>query len=328
MTCCSSVNGTCVRTDHRDDRDWPPRPGREARFEPGVTLRQIAGALASTREGRADWEQALRFFNPTTFDECGSVVPEAPPSTYVPTAEEVRDLRLFGPADDPCSGPDDADEEPAPAGPERAAPELAWDPSVRLAYDGSGRLQVEPAREQPDALIELTGSSRRPDLASLPAEERASALRSLAVERGLEPGAVRWDPTIGLHVGLTGARPAAAPISIHEITPDVSNDELFGIIQRQGGLPGVDITSELRASPQYQQFMAEEHAILLSALVLQNLPTTRTPWSSPGSSPLRLALHGAGRLNGQLTDEQLVELAVRRSDERMTFALALERLGR
>jgi hypothetical protein len=293
-------------------------------------MRQITQALAAGRDERGDWERALRHFNPLTFDECGSVRADSPGATYVPTEQEVRDLRFYGPPEDDCSGPGDEADDPADV--ETGAQPGARAPATTLAFDEHGGIRVTDRSERPpewaDAAGDEAGDPRDVDWGSMPADERADALRGLAMERGLNPEALRWSPVLGIHIEIPGARTGSDPYHVDEITDRVSNDALFQTIRAQGGLGGIEITDEVRESPRYQQLMLEAHAQLMVELVLPLVPSrgvARTPLGRLEQSQESLITNV---LTGRPEAEQILAITRQRADERMTYELALERLGR
>ena len=127
----------------------------------------FATALASRPEDREDWSRALRFYNPTTFDDCGCIAGGAQ-QAYIPTEREVRDLRYFGPPDQTGAEPPvpEAEPEPEPAMCPVSLDELA-------------------AAAPPEELTPQPATPASTDWASYTPEQRDAAMLAFAVRGGL-----------------------------------------------------------------------------------------------------------------------------------------------
>ena len=158
----------------------------------------------------------------------------------------------------------------------------------------------------------------RRDWSAFTADERDAAIRDFARRHGLDPEHVAFNPILGPQLQIHNVSLASSLVGLNDLPDDVTNEQLWNVITRQGGLGGFRVTEEMRQTPRYQELQRQEfHKIQLQQLS-QNLPSITFGALGDAAS---LASNAS---NNRPTESDIMGLVIQRTDERLIYERALD----
>lgn len=184
--------------------------------------------------------------------------------------------------------------------------------------------QAPPAEADEASLDELL----QRDWSSLDQDGRQAEIRRFAGEHGVPVADVRWNDLLGPQIQISNVGRSSDRIGLRDLSPGMSNQQIWSIIRAQGGLADVVVDNEVRQSERYQHIIQDEIDRSGFEQMLQVLPQGAPVRSPIGEAAERALSLGSNLTSDRPTGEGILAQARERADLRMSYEIALRRLGR